>query len=93
MSILAEEALQITAGAVLKNEPQVVPRLVPVVELESVWAVQFVHDLNFINHLVHLVLLYSLDGHVFYLLLLAPLKDLRKLALADLFVDVVLVHG
>jgi hypothetical protein len=52
-----------------------------------------VHDLHLIDDLAHHTLLNTLNSHILDLLLLAPLEDLAELALADLLIDMVLVHS
>lgn len=47
--VLLDELEQVTTGAVLKNDPQMIPSLVPIVELENVPIFEVVEDSNLVR--------------------------------------------
>lgn len=89
---MCDEVEQVAANAVLEDEPNVVLRLVPVVKLEHMWAIQLVQELHFIQDLVHAAFGGGLDSDVLHTSLPSRLIHKGVRASSDLIVDVVVFH-
>jgi len=90
--VLLDQLQQITACAVLENDPQVVPRLVPVVKLEDVAIFQIMEDSHLVEDFATAEFLDRFYCHILDSLLLSSLVDNGVFAAADLLVDVKVVH-
>lgn len=65
--------VEITTSTIFENDPKMIPRLVPIVELENVSVLQTVEDADFVQHLLPAILFNGLNGDIVDGLFLAAL--------------------
>ena len=71
--VLLDQLVQIAAGAVLKDDPEMVSRLIPVVKFEDVSVLETVEDAHLVQHFLASVFLDRLDSDIVDRLFLATL--------------------
>lgn len=92
MLIFVKKSVEVATWAELKNDPEMVARLVPRIKLEHIFVVQIVEHAHLIHEFLFASALNRLHRHVLDRLLAAPLVDHRVLAPPNLLVYVIVVH-
>jgi hypothetical protein len=51
--VLLKKGEHVPSRAIFEDQPQIISRLVPIMESKGMWRIQAMHNLNFVHHTIH----------------------------------------